>query len=125
MLLAMIWSAGWAAIGDTYQKVTSESELSAGDIIVFASGSKNMAMADYNVNDYYNKVDVVVSEGMFDYVKGLSEFELGGQKGSWTFKNINDDSYLLSGTKKELSNSKSVGANNKASLTFEKDYVKV
>lgn len=125
MLLAMIWSAGWAAIGDTYQKVTSESELSAGDIIVFASGSKNMAMADYNVNDYYNKVDVVVSEGMFDYVKGLSEFELGGQKGSWTFKNINDDSYLLGGTKKELSNSKSVGANNKASLTFEKDYVKV
>lgn len=125
MLMAMIWSAGWAAIGDTYQKVTSESELSAGDIIVFASGSKNMAMADYNVNDYYNKVDVVVSEGMFDYVKGLSEFELGGQKGSWTFKNINDDSYLLGGTKKELSNSKSVGANNKASLTFEKDYVKV
>ena len=125
MLLAMIWSAGWAAIGDTYQKVTSESELSAGDIIVFASGSKNMAMAGYNVNDYYNKVDVVVSEGMFDYVKGLSEFELGGQKGSWTFKNINDDSYLLGGTKKELSNSKSVGANNKASLTFEKDYVKV
>lgn len=125
MLLAMIWSAGWAAVGDTYQKVTSESELSAGDIIVFASGSKNMAMADYNVSDYYNKVDVVVSEGMFDYVKGLSEFELGGQKGSWTFKNINDDSYLLGGTKKELSNSKSVGANNKASLTFEKDYVKV
>lgn len=125
MLLAMIWSAGWAAVGDTYQKVTSESELSAGDIIVFASGSKNMAMADYNVSDYYNKVDVVVSEGMFDYVKGLSEFELGGQKGSWTFKNINDDSYLLGGTKKKLSNSKSVGANNKASLTFEKDYVKV
>ena len=61
MLLAMIWSAGWAAIGDTYQKVTSESELSAGDIIVFASGSKNMAMADYNVNDYYNKVEVFVS----------------------------------------------------------------
>lgn len=125
MLLAMIWSAGWAAVGDTYQKVTSESELSAGDIIVFASGSKNMAMADYNVSNYYNKVDVVVSEGMFDYVKGLSEFELGGQKGSWTFKNINDDSYLLGGTKKKLSNSKSVGANNKASLTFEKDYVKV
>lgn len=47
MLLAMIWSAGWAAVGDTYQKVTSESELSAGDIIVFASDSKNMAMAGY------------------------------------------------------------------------------
>lgn len=125
MLLAMIWSAGWAAVGDTYQKVTSESELSAGDIIVFASGSKNMAMADFNVSDYYNKVDVVVSEGMFDYVKGLSEFELGGQKDSWTFKNINDDSYLLGGTAKKMSNSKSVGANNKASLTFEKDYVKV
>lgn len=125
MLLAMIWSAGWAAVGDTYQKVTSESELSAGDIIVFASGSKNMAMADFNVSDYYNKVDVVVSEGMFDYVKGLSEFELGGQKDSWTFKNINDDSYLLGGTAKKMSNSKSVGVNNKASLTFEKDYVKV
>lgn len=128
MLLAMIWSAGWAAVGDTYQKVTSESELSAGDIIVFASDSKNMAMAGYNgtnKNKYYEKVDVAISEGVFNYVKGLSEFKLGGQKGSWTFKNLNDDSYLLGGTKSNLSNSKSIEANNKASLTFEKDNVKV
>ena len=128
MLLAMIWSAGWAAVGDTYQKVTSESELSAGDIIVFASDSKNMAMAGYNGtsnNKYYEKVDVAISEGVFDYVKGLSEFKLGGQKGSWTFKNLNDDSYLLGGKKSNLSNTKSIEANNKASLTFEKDYVKV
>lgn len=128
MLLAMIWSAGWAAVGDTYQKVTSESELSAGDIIVFASDSKNMAMAGYNGtsrNKYYEKVDVAISEGVFDYVEGLSEFKLGGQKGSWTFRNLNDDSYLLGGTKSNLSNTKSIEANNKASLTFEKDNVKV
>lgn len=128
MLLAMIWSAGWAAVGDTYQKVTSESELSSGDIIVFASDSKNMAMAGYNGtsrNKYYEKVDVAISEGVFDYVEGLSEFKLGGQKGSWTFRNLNDDSYLLGGTKSNLSNTKSIEANNKASLTFEKDNVKV
>ena len=128
MLLAMIWSAGWAAVGDTYQKVTSESELSAGDIIVFASDSKNMAMAGYKTSKrakYYEKVDVAISEGVFDYVEGLSEFKLGGQKGSWTFRNLNDDSYLLGGTKANLSNTKSIEANNKASLTFEKDNVKV
>lgn len=128
MLLAMIWSAGWAAVGDTYQKVTSESELSVGDIIVFASDSKNMAMAGYKTSKkakYYEKVDVAISEGVFDYVEGLSEFKLGGQKGSWTFRNLNDDSYLLGGTKSNLSNTKSIEANNKASLTFEKDNVKV
>ena len=129
MLLTMIWSAGWAAVGDTYQKVTSESELSAGDIIVFASDSKNMAMAGYNgtnKNKYYEKVDVAISEGVFDYVKGLSEFKLGGQKGSWTFRNLNDDSYLLGSSKGgNLLKSTTLADDNKASLTFEKDYVKV
>lgn len=129
MLLAMIWSAGWAAVGDTYQKVTSESELSAGDIIVFASDSKNMAMAGYKTSKsakYYENVDVAISEGVFDYVEGLSEFKLGGQKGSWTFRNLNDDSYLLGSSKGgNLLKSTTLADDNKASLTFEKDYVKV
>lgn len=87
-----------------------------------------MAMAGYKTSKkakYYEKVDVAISEGVFDYVEGLSEFKLGGQKGSWTFRNLNDDSYLLGGTKSNLSNTKSIEANNKASLTFEKDNVKV
>lgn len=129
MLLAMIWSAGWAAVGDTYQKVTSESELSAGDIIVFASDSKNMAMAGYKTSKsakYYENVDVAISDGVFDYVEGLSEFKLGGQKGSWTFRNLNDDSYLLGSSKGgNLLKSTTLADDNKASLTFEKDYVKV
>lgn len=40
MLLTMIWSAGWAAVGDTYKLVTSLEELKSGDVVVLTNSTK-------------------------------------------------------------------------------------
>lgn len=48
MLLAMIWSAGWAAVGDNFKLVTDAKDLKAGDKIIIGSKASNVVLGADN-----------------------------------------------------------------------------
>lgn len=50
MLLAVIWSAGWAAVGDNFKLVTDAKDLKAGDKIIIGSKASKVVLGADNGN---------------------------------------------------------------------------
>lgn len=89
MLLAMIWSAGWAAVGDTYKLVTSLEELKSGDVVVLANSTKSgvhKAMGKTVKSKKRNPVTVKIANDEFSYVDGIDEITLEKATDCWYFK---------------------------------------
>ena len=72
MLMAMIWSAGWAAVGDTYTMVTNISQLSVGDVVVIGNAANKKVMGDQSdtKNKYRIALDGTYSNNVFTDTKG-------------------------------------------------------
>lgn len=89
MLLAMIWSAGWAAVGDTYKLVTSLEELKSGDVVVLANSTKSgvhKAMGKTVKSKKRNPVTIKIANDEFSYVDGIDEITLEKATDCWYFK---------------------------------------
>lgn len=65
MLLAMIWSAGWAAVGDTYTMVTNISQLSVGDVVVIGNAANKKVMGDQSGTKFRIALDGTYSDNVF------------------------------------------------------------
>lgn len=89
LLLAMIWSAGWAAVGDTYKLVTSLEELKSGDVVVLANSTKSgvhKAMGKTVKSKKRNPVTIKIANDEFSYVDGIDEITLEKATDCWYFK---------------------------------------
>lgn len=89
MLLAMIWSAGWAAVGDTYKLVTSLEELKSGDVVVLVNSTKSgvhKAMGKTVKSKKRNPVTIKIANDEFSYVDGIDEITLEKATDCWYFK---------------------------------------
>lgn len=89
MLLAMIWSAGWAAVGDTYKLVTSLEELKSGDVVVLANSTKkgvHKAMGKAVESKKRKAVTIKIANDEFSYVDGIDEITLEKATDCWYFK---------------------------------------
>jgi len=79
-----------AAIGDTFQLVTSSSSLSAGDLVTIGSastGSGYFISTSMTSNGYYmsGTTAITISNSQIISTSTAEEFTLGGSSGSWTF----------------------------------------
>lgn len=89
MLLAMIWSAGWAAVGDTYTMVTNISQLSVGDVVVIGNAANKKVMGDQSDtrNKYRIALDGTYSNNVFTDTKGeFAEVTLEAADNGWYLK---------------------------------------
>lgn len=87
MLLAMIWSAGWAAIGDTYTMVTNISQLSVGDVVVIGNAANKKVMGDQSGTKFRKALDGTYSDNVFTDTKGeFAEVTLEAADNGWYLK---------------------------------------
>lgn len=89
MLLAMIWSAGWAAVGDTYKLVTSLEELKSGDVVVLANSTKkgaHTAMGKTVASKKRKAVKINIIDNEFSFVDGIDEITLEKSTDCWYLK---------------------------------------
>lgn len=100
-LLAMICMGGYSAVGDTYELVTSVSELNAGDVIAIASKESGNALGLTVSSDRCANVAVKIINNAFEYVEGVAELSLEKEGTNWYFATA-DKKYLSTTAKRKL-----------------------
>lgn len=84
MLLAMIWSAGWAAIGDNFKLVTDAKDLKAGDKIIIGSKASNVVLGADNGSNKRTAVSATFSsDGVVAWKEGFDVITLEGTASAW------------------------------------------
>lgn len=84
MLLAMIWSAGWAAVGDNFKLVTDAKDLKAGDKIIIGSKASGKVLGADNGNDKRTAVSATfTSDGVVAWKEGFDVITLEGTASAW------------------------------------------
>lgn len=78
-----------------FEKVTSASQLVAGNEYILVSADNNTAMGSQN-GSYRNKIDVTVSDNNSVSVtnEAVTVLTLGGSYGAWTLRTSDDNKYL-------------------------------
>lgn len=99
MLLAMIWSAGWAAIGDNFKLVTDAKDLKAGDKIIIGSKASNVVLGADNGRNKRAAVSATFSsDGVVAWQEGFDVITLEGSASAWYLHS--EAGYLYSDKKK-------------------------
>lgn len=99
MLLAMIWSAGWAAVGDNFKLVTDAKDLKAGDKIIIGSKASNVVLGADNGNKKRKAVSATFSsDGVVAWQEGFDVITLEGSASAWYLHS--EAGYLYSDKKK-------------------------
>lgn len=84
MLLAMIWSAGWAAVGDNFKLVTDAKDLKAGDKIIIGSKASNVVLGADNGSNKRTAVSATFSsDGVVAWKEGFDVITLEGTASAW------------------------------------------
>ena len=84
MLLAMIWSAGWAAVGDNFKLVTDAKDLKAGDKIIIGSKASNVVLGADNGRNKRSAVSATFSsDGVVAWKEGFDVITLEGSASAW------------------------------------------
>lgn len=84
MLLAMIWSAGWAAVGDNFKLVTDAKDLKAGDKIIIGSKASNVVLGADNGSNKRSAVSATFSsDGVVAWKEGFDVITLEGTASAW------------------------------------------
>lgn len=84
MLLAMIWSAGWAAVGDNFKLVTDAKDLKAGDKIIIGSKASNVVLGADNGSKKRLAVSATFSsDGVVAWQEGFDVITLEGSASAW------------------------------------------
>ena len=99
MLLAMIWSAGWAAVGDNFKLVTDAKDLKAGDKIIIGSKASNVVLGADNGRNKRSAVSATFSsDGVVAWKEGFDVITLEGSASAWYLHS--EAGYLYSDKKK-------------------------
>lgn len=84
MLLAMIWSAGWAAVGDNFKLVTDAKDLKAGDKIIIGSKASGKVLGADNGKNKRMAVSATFSnDGVVAWQEGFDVITLEGTASAW------------------------------------------
>lgn len=84
MLLAMIWSAGWAAVGDNFKLVTDAKDLKAGDKIIIGSKASGKVLGADNGSKKRLAVSATFSsDGVVAWQEGFDVITLEGSASAW------------------------------------------
>lgn len=126
LLLAIV--CGGAMFGQTFKKVTSETELKAGDIIAIVNEANNVALSTNQKTNNRDQTSISISNGSFESTKDVQEITLEGKTGAWYFNVGNGYLYAAGSSKKnylKTEPTKDSGGNSKASITFTKGQVTI
>lgn len=106
--------------GQTFKKVTSETELKAGDIIAIVNETNNVALSTNQKTYNRGETSISISNGSFERTKDVQEITLEGKTGAWYFNVGNGYLYAASSKNNQLNTepTKDSGGNSKASITF-------
>lgn len=106
--------------GQTFKKVTSETELKAGDIIAIVNETNNVALSTNQKTYNRGETSISISNGSFERTKDVQEITLEGKTGAWYFNVGNGYLYAASSKYNQLNTepTKDSGGNSKASITF-------
>lgn len=117
MLLAMIWSAGWAAVGDTYTMVTNISQLSVGDVVVIGNAANKKVMGDQSGTKFRIALDGTYSNNVFTDTKGkFAEVTLEAADNGWYLKTNTGYLYANSSSSNTINTSASSTAQGKNAI---------
>lgn len=117
MLLAMIWSAGWAAVGDTYTMVTNISQLSVGDVVVIGNAANKKVMGDQSGTKFRIALDGTYSDNVFTDTKGeFAEVTLEAADNGWYLKTNTGYLYANSSSNNTINSSTSSTAEGKNAI---------
>lgn len=86
MLLAMIWSAGWAAVGDNFKLVTDAKDLKAGDKIIIGSKASKVVLGAPSTEKSNKRAAVSAtfsSDGVVAWKEGFDVITLEGSASAW------------------------------------------
>lgn len=126
LLLAIV--CGGAMFGQTFKKVTSETELKAGDIIAIVNEANNVALSTNQKTNNRGQTSISISNGSFESTKDVQEITLEGKTGAWYF-NVGNGYLYAAGSSKynylKTEPTKDSGGNSKASITFAKGQVTI
>lgn len=126
LLLAIVY--GGAMFGQTFKKVTSETELKAGDIIAIVNEANNVALSTNQKTNNRGQTSISISNGSFESTKNVQEITLEGKTGAWYFNVGNGYLYAAGSSKSnylKTEPTKDSGGNSKASITFAKGQVTI
>lgn len=126
LLLAIVY--GGAMFGQTFKKVTSETELKAGDIIAIVNEAYNVALSTNQKTNNRGQTSISISNGSFESTKDVQEITLEGKTGAWYFNVGNGYLYAAGSSKSnylKTEPTKDSGGNSKASITFTKGQVTI
>lgn len=126
LLLAIV--CGGAMFGQTFKKVTSETELKAGDIIAIVNEANNVALSTNQKTNNRGQTSISISNGSFESTKNVQEITLEGKTGAWYFNVGNGYLYAAGSSKSnylKTEPTKDSGGNSKASITFAKGQVTI
>lgn len=119
---------GGAMFGQTFKKVTSETELKAGDIIAIVNEANNVALSTNQKTNNRGQTSISISNGSFESTKNVQEITLEGKTGAWYFNVGNGYLYAAGSSKNnylKTEPTKDSGGNSKASITFAKGQVTI
>lgn len=126
LLLAIV--CGGAMFGQTFKKVTSETELKAGDIIAIVNEANNVALSTNQKTNNRGQTSISISNGSFESTKNVQEITLEGKTDAWYFNVGNGYLYAAGSSKNnylKTEPTKDSGGNSKASITFTKGQVTI
>lgn len=122
LLMTLVWSAGWAAIGDTFKLVTDANDLKAGDKIIIGSKDSKVVLGADNGKQKRKTVSATFSnDGVVAWQDGFEVITLEGSASAW-YLHL-EDGYLYSDLDKKgksttnLKASPTKSDNNIASIT--------
>lgn len=122
LLMTLVWSTGWAAIGDTFKLVTDANDLKAGDKIIIGSKDSKVVLGADNGKQKRKTVSATFSnDGVIAWQDGFEVITLEGSASAW-YLHL-EDGYLYSNLDKRgksttnLKASPTKSDNNIASIT--------
>lgn len=118
LLMLVVWASGFAASGDIFTLVTTESELKAGDVIIIVNKDASKALSTTQ-NDYNRGASAVTISGNdVTSADDTQEITLEGTSGAWYFNVGNGYLYAASSSKNYLKTQTTKDNNSKAQITI-------
>lgn len=120
LLLAIV--CGGAMFGQTFKKVTSETELKAGDIIAIVNEVNNVALSTNQKTNNRGQTSISISNGSFESTTDVQEITLEGKTDAWYF-NVGNGYLYAAGSGSgnnylRTKDTKDPDGNSTASITF-------
>ena len=127
LLMTLVWSAGWAAIGDTFKLVTDANDLKAGDKIIIGSKDSKVVLGADNGNTTKPRRKAVPAtfsnDGVVAWKEGFDVITLEGAASAWYLCSEVNSGYIFAYVDNTyLKTSSDKNSVNTASIIFNKDY---